>query len=196
MLTWQWRLLICWTSDTCLFSLLDLSFIATFSAIQLRGSTLQPCPWLFMLKRLHKKRMSLLLYGQREGGTERLVRYSGECNPLQHSTKYLFIYLPSWCHSGLQNPWRGKCIKPLTVFTCVGLMLMCEGRPEDGGWEIDHRWMSVGGILTSTTAFHTLSSMNLSSGDVMPSENNCLTHRLRHCRLFHLTVQNNGLTLP
>lgn len=74
------------------------------------------------------------------------------------SLKYLFIFLPSWCHFGLRDPWRVKCIKPLTVFTCAGLKLMCEGRSEDGGWDIDHRWMSVRGILTSRTVFHTLSS--------------------------------------
>lgn len=89
---------------------------------------------------------------------------------------WIFIYLPSGCHFGSQNPWRGKCIKPLTVFTCVGLMLMCEGRPGDGGWEIDHRWMSVRGISTSTTAFHALSSENPSSRNSVSTESTATYH--------------------
>lgn len=58
--------------------------------------------------------------------------------------------------SGLWGPmgteWR--CIKPLTVFTCAGLMLMGRGRPRAAEWEIDQHWMCVRGVLTSTTAFH------------------------------------------
>lgn len=57
--------------------------------------------------------------------------------------------------SGLCGPmgteWR--CIKPLTVFTCAGLMLMGGGRPGATEWEIDQHWMCVRGVLTSTTAF-------------------------------------------
>lgn len=166
MLTRQWCLLICLTSLPPL-SLFELSFISTFSIIQLqtlycscvRGRLCsevytQKSFIHFLWTAVGKKGCSLF---DRMQSTPPLTR--------------IFIYLPFWCHFGLQNPWRGKCIKPLTVFTCVGLMLMCEGRPGDGGWEIDHRWMSVRGILTSTTAFHALSSENLSSRNLLPFEN-------------------------
>lgn len=103
-------------------------------------------------------------------GEREVVHYSTECNPLHHSTEYLFIYPPD-AILVCRIPGEEKCIKPLTVFTCVGLMLMCEGRPEDGGWEIDHRLMSVEGIWTSTNGFSRFDLGNPSSRNLVPSEN-------------------------
>lgn len=127
-------------------------------------------------------------YGQR--GERKVVRYSAEHAPLHRSAGFLFFYLPSQCHFGLQTPRRVKCIKPLTVFTCVGLMLMCEGRPEDEGWDIDHRRMSAGG-----TAFHAWSSENPSSRNSVASETTAARHlcsfRRAHftwSRLFRLAL--------
>lgn len=74
---------------------------------------------------------------------------------------------------GCRFPGEEKRIKPLTVFTRVGLMLMCEGRPGDGGWEIDHWWTSVRGILTFTTAFHAL---RIHQAETEPSENTTIYH--------------------
>lgn len=173
-MTWHWRLFICRAGDapsppSPRLSSFDLSFIATFRIIQPRILLCSHVYSCLCSKAYTRKNAVPSLWTA-------VVRYSAECNPLHHSTKYLYIYLPSRCHFGLQNPWREKCIKPLAVFTCVGWMLMCEGRPEDGGWEIDHRWMSVRGILTSTTAFHALSSENPSSRDLAPSENTTTYH--------------------
>lgn len=108
-------------------------------------------------------------------------------NPL-HPFDRIFIYFPlPDAILVLQYPRRRKCIKPLTVFTCVGLMLMLmrEGRLEDGGWEIDHRRMSVRGRLISTTAFHAFDleeSVEQKRGAIR--EYSYLPRRLRHWCLF------------
>lgn len=154
MLTVHWCLFD-WLNKGCLppVSLCELSFSTTFSNMGLNTLSCV-CARLFMLRGLDWKAFISLSMDSK--GKKRL--FPIQQNAIRSTTQQnIFIYLPSWCHFGLQNPWRGKCIKPLTVFTCTGLTLMCEGRPQGGGWEIDHQRMSVRGILISTTAFHTLS---------------------------------------
>lgn len=176
MLTVQW----------CLFDLfnkgrlpplssprVNRSCAATFSIVQL---------WTLFCSSVHGclcSEASIFFYGRRWGGTKH--------NPL-HPFDGIFIYFPlPDAILVLQNPRRRKCIKPLTVFTCVGLMLMLmrEGRLEDGGWEIDHRRMSVRGRLISTTAFHAFDleeSVEQKRGAIR--EYSYLPRRLRHWCLF------------
>lgn len=140
-----------------LLSLFELSIITTFifQLLILLCNCVHGC----LCSGAHAKKNFIPFFMDSRGKGCSLFNRMQSTPPLNR----IFIYLLSQCHFGLQNPSRGKCIKPLTVFTCVGLMLMCEGRLEDGGWEIDHRWIGVRGILTSTTAFHALSLENPSS---------------------------------
>lgn len=166
-------------------SLCELSFSTTFSIMRLQTLSCV-CARLFMLRGPDWRAfISLSMDSKRK---KRL--FSIQQNTIRSTTQQnIFIYLPCWCHFGPQNPWRGKCIKPLTVFTCVGLTLMCEGRPQGGGWEIDHRRMSVKGILISTTAFHALSlkkSIKQKLGAIW--EYSYLSQRLRRSSLFRRGV--------
>lgn len=135
-----------------------------------RPTHLQPCGRrLLMRESLYRRRIAFLLYGRRGcGGGEGL--YAIQRNAIHSATQqniYLFtLQMPFWSAESLE---REKCIKPLTVFTCVGLMLMCEGRPEDGGWEIDHWRMSVRGNLDIHNCLFTL----LSSGESIKQRPRC-----------------------
>lgn len=172
MLTMQWCLLICLTRDSCLRSSYLTELYRYFQCHPTLTLFCNPVHGCLCSDGCTEKEFHSLFMDSRGKKGCSLFSRTQSTPPLNR----IFIYLPSWCHFGLQNPWRRKCIKPLTVFTCVGLMLMCEGRLEDGGWEIDHRWMSVRGILIPTTAFHALSSKNPSGRNPAPSENTTTYH--------------------
>ena len=103
-----------------------------------------------MLRRLYK--INKEMYFIWTEGSKKCSLFGRTQSTPQLHKKYLFIFPPD----AILNPWRRKCIKPLTVVTWAALILIWEGSLPDGGWEIDHWWMSVRRVLISTTAFHAL----------------------------------------
>lgn len=89
-----------------------------------------------MLRMHILKRFVFPLY--RQQGEERLFTIHQNVIP-STTQQNIYLFPPLDAILVCKIPGEKKCIKPLTVFTCVGLMLMCEGKPEDGGWEIDHQ---------------------------------------------------------
>lgn len=143
MLTVQW----------CLFDLFnkgrlpplsscELSCAATFSIIQL---------WTLFCSSVHGCLCSeasvflFFFYGWRWRGGEQNTIHS------TRSTECLFIFpapMPFW---SFRIPGEGSALSH-SLYLLV-LMLMHESRLEDGGWEIDHRRMSVRGTLDIHNCF-------------------------------------------
>lgn len=72
-------------------SLFELSFITTFSIIQLQ-TLFCSCVHSCLCSKAYTKKNFIPFLWTAQG--RKVVHYSTECNPLHHSTEYLFIYPP------------------------------------------------------------------------------------------------------
>lgn len=85
-----------------------------------------------------------------------LLLYSTESIPLHHSTLYLCIYPPK-AILVYEIPWEENALSHSLYLLVLDWCWCVRAGQWMGGWQIDRQWMSVRGILTFTTAFHTLS---------------------------------------
>lgn len=183
MLTTQWRLFDSPNKGHLPpLSLFELRFIATFGIIQRRSVHGSICSANYIQKR------TVFPFFDGQHGDRTLL--PNTTPPLSE----IFIYSPTQSLV-CRIPGEGKCIKPLVVFTCVGLTRMCDGRPTDGGCEIDHRQMSARGIPTSPPAFHVSALWESIRQKLCVIWEYILPLRLRHCCLLGHTPFNGMLSL-
>ena len=82
---------------------------------------------------------------------------------------YLLIYL--WDAILVDGiPWEENALSHSLYLLVLDWCWCVRAGLEDGGWEIDHQWMSVRGVLTLQTTFHAHNSQTLSCRKPMPSE--------------------------
>lgn len=92
MLTTQWCLFDLFNMGRLPpLSLFEFSFIATFSIIQVRTLLCNRVHGCLCSEAYTKQNLIPFLW---TAGGRKLVHFATECNPLHHSTQYLFIYPP------------------------------------------------------------------------------------------------------